>query len=176
MKYGLPEGDNDRAAEDFVQSMRVFSDEFYMSWSPAIRNKKTWNITIDFYEVIRAFRALKEEKGIEEMKVDIAFATFKGQSDQGQSDKKKERDCLCGEKHRFSQCKYINKCLQTPDFEPDEDLMKEIQTKIDADERLSGIIKKARKEALEVHDQKNSANAVQGIGFACAVSIPMVVA
>jgi hypothetical protein len=41
MKYGLPKGDNDRVAEDFVQLIRVFSDEFYMSWSPAIRNKKT---------------------------------------------------------------------------------------------------------------------------------------
>jgi hypothetical protein len=41
MKYGLPEGDNNQAAEDFVQSTRVFSGEFYMSWSPAIRNKKT---------------------------------------------------------------------------------------------------------------------------------------
>ena len=66
MKYGLPEGNNDRAAEDFVQSMRVFSDEFYMS--SAIRNRKTWNITIDFYEVIRAFRAHVEVKGIDKKK------------------------------------------------------------------------------------------------------------
>ena len=122
MKYGLPEGNNDRAAEDFVQSIQVFSNKFYMSWNPAIRNRKTWNITIDFYEVIRAFQALKEEKGINKKKANIAFATFKGQSD-----KKKERPCLCGKKHRFSLCEYINKCLRNPDFKLDEDLMKKIQ-------------------------------------------------
>jgi hypothetical protein len=164
MKYGLPEGDNDRAAEDFVQSMRVFSDEFYMSWSPAIRNKKTWNITIDFYEVICAFRALKEERGIDKKKADIAFATFKGQSD-----KKRERDCLCGEKHRFSLCEYINECLRKPDFKLDEDLMKKIQQRIDASGRLKSIINRIRKEVLEA--QKGSANAMHQIGFASAVSV-----
>jgi hypothetical protein len=49
--------------------------------------------------------------------------------------------------------------------------MKEIQAKINADEQLRGIISKARKEALEVYDQKDLANVIQGIGFACAVSI-----
>jgi hypothetical protein len=83
MKYGLPKGDNDRAAEDFVQLIRVFSDKFYISWSPAIRNKKTWNITINFYKVICAFCALKEERGINKKKANIAFAIFKGQSNQG---------------------------------------------------------------------------------------------
>jgi hypothetical protein len=71
MKYGLPKGDNDRVAEDFVLSIRVFSDEFYMSWSPAIRNKKTWNITIDFYEVICAFCVLKEERGIDNVTMPV---------------------------------------------------------------------------------------------------------
>ena len=51
-------------------------------------------------------------------------------------------------------------CLRTVNFKPDEDLMKKIPDKTDADERLKSIINKARKEALEAKNQNGSANAV----------------
>ena len=84
-----------------------------------------------------------------------AFATLQGQPPtQGNkpAEGKRNKTCLCGEKHYFFQCPYIVHALRKPDWAPDSAVEKVIADKIAANPKFKQIIKEVfqRKKVKEL--------------------------
>jgi len=146
----LPDTEGNRAARDFIYTVDTFDPVFASYWRNRLLES---NIKLDFHEIVQKFREYQTESPENSRNHHSAFeTTFQGKGIHG-DDKKKLKECLCGEIHHFKDCPYLIEEKRSPGWNPDPQLEQKINERLHVNEKLRGIIERLRKETKTTTDK-----------------------
>jgi hypothetical protein len=135
-KRDLPDVSGKRAHLDFLRVVE-FSNE---AWVAIQREKIDETVPPDFHEFVSRFRAyLRDRTGFS--RGTFSVSTLQGE-EAPERPRKRREDCLCGETHRFVECRYFNVKMQTGGWKPDEGKTNQIIEKLQAHQTLFDVVKR----------------------------------
>ena len=147
-KLDLPDVQKDRAIYDFLRTIKSIDSAFASTHEILIDEKINENQPIPtIFDLISKFRnhlRLDREATKRFTHDHAAFATFNGEANK---DTQWTKKCVCDEIHRFSECPYLIEHLRTPQWAPNNEIQKKIDTKLAENEWLRDKIEIARKYA-----------------------------
>ena len=129
-KLEMLETKGTRAIQDFLDAISSLAPEFagYQA------NKLLEEENIDFYHVVQKFREFIQGTATQRRPQNGAFAAaFQG---------KTPRTCVCGIKHLFKDCYYLNKSKRPDNWKPSFKIQKQIEEKIENNSRLREAIER----------------------------------
>ncbi|OAL29708.1 hypothetical protein AYO20_09092 [Fonsecaea nubica] len=132
----LPEVDKDRAQNYFLNAI-IKLDE---GWANAERAV--------FVDALDTILALSEAS-------DGAFATLHGVKD-------KTPECLCGRRHWYTDCWYLNASIRPSGGKPDDEIDRTIKAKLDESPRRKKHIERILKAAWSSAKSRKDANGTNG--------------
>jgi hypothetical protein len=111
-------------------------------------------VKIDFYELVQKYREFLAEQWFDKDRGKHgAFAATLSSYDKDGNNR--NSPCLCGEDHRFSACPYLIEQVRPVGWQPNAQLQKNIDQKLQESETLRTAVEKARKWA-EQHLEPSS--------------------
>ncbi|EED12020.1 hypothetical protein TSTA_000920 [Talaromyces stipitatus ATCC 10500] len=147
-----------RLARDFIQSTVEIAPKFHDIWSTRILK----------YDMGLDTSGLTEIPDINEIigtfdKRDIAMATLNGKSDQPEDNKKsqmrsklKDKTCLCGQKHQFEDCPYVNPAKRPKDWESDISIEEKFKNLEKKDTPYANALKQVKKGLEKKKKERDS--------------------
>ncbi|EED22755.1 hypothetical protein TSTA_062420 [Talaromyces stipitatus ATCC 10500] len=160
-----------RLARDFIQSTAEIAPKFHDIWSTRIleydMGLDTSGLTEipDINEIIGTFDKWVEANNKLESshRRDIAMATLNGKSDQPEDNKKsqmrsksKDKTCLCGQKHQFEDCPYVNPAKRPKDWESDISIEEKFKNLEKKDTPYANALKRVKKGLEKKKKERDS--------------------
>ena len=102
-KINLPEIQGTRAVRDFLRAVSSITSEFLAYWVNDMV-KAGGQGAPDLYRMIELFRDHRRHLAVEKGRVSQSAFTTTFQGQPPQQGNPREKDCLCGELHRFKDC------------------------------------------------------------------------
>lgn len=174
-KLGLPELAQHRPLFDFIKAVSDLEPDFSTYWKGEI-NKRLHNRKLHklptLFDLIEVFRNQRRESLAEKGKSShSAFpTTFQGQPVEKESKNKKDekkaedtkdkaskKTCVCGEKHRWSECPYLVENKRPQGWKQDEEILKKITEKLEKNSWLKKAIEKVKDKGKKPSDKARSA-------------------
>lgn len=141
----LPDIQKDRAIYDFLRTIKSIDSAFANTYEILLDEKNCAKQPIPtIFDLISKFRnhlRLDEETTKLSTYEHSAFATFNGKEAPW------TKPCVCSEIHRFSECPYLMEHLRTPQWTPNDEIQKKIDTKLAENQWLRDKIELAQKYA-----------------------------
>lgn len=148
----LPETNGDRPLHDFLNAIEGLDPGFAATNRDRILDNPTELPTLQ--RLIQKFRDSCRIKSAEkELDTHSAFTTFKGLQDQQQ-----RPYCVCGNRHYFEECYYLNQSIRPSDWNPRSSVQRSIQEKIASNPVLASQIQDAKQKAIANHKQSTQDN------------------
>lgn len=158
-KLDLPDVQKDRAIHDFLRAIKSIDSAFANTHEILIDEKISENQPIPtIFDLISRFRNhLRLDRETTQLPTHdhSAFATLNGETNK---DTPRTKECVCGEIHRWNDCLYLIEHLRTPQWVPNDEIQKKIDTKLAESEylrdRIDLVKKYAQKYAQNQHKFK----------------------
>ena len=143
-KLDMLETKGTRAIQDFLDAISNIAPEFAGYWA----NKLLEDEKIEFYNIIQKFREFRQGTASRRNQHGAFAASFQGA----------RRDCLCGKKHRFQDCYFLNESKRPENWRPDPKIMKTIEEKLANSSKLQNIIEKICHFKIDNNKSKTGTN------------------
>jgi hypothetical protein len=132
---------NSKINENLADSMRIWEKSATTPWS---FDTLATNFLTEYREKASSFAKLTPASFVT---TNIA-ATDTTTANATQKPDNKKKECLCGRMHRFKQCYYIIPSQRPSNWQPNEKVQKEVNEKIEKNEKLKSIIERMHKSAI----------------------------
>src|SRR5580658_89073 len=175
MDYKISDVQENGAIWDFVRATERIQPDFSNIWIAKLLDSEKAAFP-DLYEIVNKFRLYRREKAAQAKIPDLAFATFKGQSDNQSNERsaatqsseskgkgiyrsKKEGrkyTCFCGREHRWSECYYVNEAVRPNGWKPNPGIQKRMNEKLEEEPFFRNKITEIKKRSLEKKDESKN--------------------
>jgi hypothetical protein len=135
----LPDFEDRRTIKDFVNI--VPDTGFADYWRNRIQDQGIPE-NMDFYTLIQKYREVRTEKYANHIRMHGAFHVQKPTLG-------RQRDCLCGEDHRFAECPYLILSKREEGWIPNPGVQNQIDQKLERSEALRTTVLRLQKEDKE---------------------------
>ena len=139
MKLTQPIVQQDTAVQDFLRAVFEIAPDFASFWTNTIQNCAEAD-RLDLYTIIDRFRVQRQilRTEMDRFSSQSAFPATLQEQQQGQQQEKQIPICICGQRHYFSECVYIDASLTPDEWTEDPAIRKQV------DEQLRNPEKKAQ--------------------------------
>ncbi|EQL38581.1 hypothetical protein BDFG_00152 [Blastomyces dermatitidis ATCC 26199] len=100
--------------KDFLNANLAIDAGYAQAWAKDVRRDKD---VISLIELVKDFKEWYREMGILKGDKPMTFATLNGRPQQNTSSSATFRNCICGARHRYAQCYYLNPSRKPPGWE-----------------------------------------------------------
>ena len=138
---GLPEVQDNNACYDFLRAIASYDRVYSVSATERFRDRISDNKTVSLPELIDRFRqeVILSRYRDRDSPALSSFATFRGHESPNHS----VPECLCGRRHWYGQCYYLNKDKRPKDWRISEAVQRRIQQALENNSRLKEEVEKS---------------------------------
>jgi hypothetical protein len=169
VKLSQPIVQKDTAVQDFLRAVFDIAPDFASFWTNTIQSSAE-DAKSDLYTIIDRFRVqrqiLRANSGRSSSR--SAFPT----SLQGQQQGQQAPKCICGQRHRFSECIYIDASLAPDGWKEDPAVRKTVNEQLKKPEKKAAIdraLKKNKEWKAKQTTENVEKNEIQHQSFALSV-------
>jgi hypothetical protein len=157
-ELNLPDIQGTRPLFDIANAIKTRMPGFYNVWYFNIREESkrpaptttVRELLSNLKDYLRDNESQPPPKGR-----NTAFATFQNQSNQSNQSNRSLPPCVCGMKHWYAECFYINPAIRKSGWTPKPEVERAIQAKIDSNPKLKANIEKAQRKLQEPNYTNN---------------------
>jgi Reverse transcriptase (RNA-dependent DNA polymerase) len=130
-KLNLPDVLGDRATYDFLIAVKALDSEFSSSHEVDIENRLEKKEALPtLYNIVERYRNhLRLHRAVSKSSSHSAFATFQNEAPTA-TEEQSLLTCVCGEKHLYKNCLYLNEQIRTADWSPNPNTQKMVERKL----------------------------------------------
>jgi hypothetical protein len=152
VKLSQPIVQKDTAVQDFLRAVFDIAPDFASFWTNTIQSS-TEDAKPDLYTIIDRFRVqrqiLRTETGRPSSR--SAFPTLQGQQQgqqEGQQEAKQTPKCICGFRHWYPECRYLDGSLAPDGWKENPTIRKTVDGKL-KDREIKAAVERAMKRNKE---------------------------
>ena len=167
-KLTQPIVQKDTAVQDFLRAVSETASDFASFWTNTIQNNPptttvnalgetvTVDTRPDLYTIIDRFRVQRQILRVETER-SVSHSAFPT-SPQGQQQEKQIPKCICGQRHYFSECVYIDASLAPDEWTEDPAIRKQVNDQLRNPEKKAQIdraLKNSKKWKAKQQEKKD---------------------
>jgi hypothetical protein len=151
-EINLPDTQGDRPVRALFEALYTVDQPYAAMMKRMVVRKQEALSLSEAIQDVKSHIATTQQFSRKSSRGEAAFATFQGQSDQGhnqrqQSRTKSRNDYLCGEKHLFSACPYVNESIRPKDWKPSIEILQRFDKTRKGSSPLSRALQAAERQA-----------------------------